>query len=85
MPVSQAIPLPMPFSSLGSAWTDSGSASMQSWLEWQRLLWQPWWDLQAQWLQPWLARPLFTSTSAAFEVERLSPNATIAKERSVRS
>ena len=55
MPVSQAIPLPMPFSSLGSAWTDSGSASMQSWLEWQRLLWQPWWDLQAQWLQPWLA------------------------------
>lgn len=38
-------------------WIDGGSAAMQAWLELQQALWQPWWDLQAEWIRQWGATP----------------------------
>jgi hypothetical protein len=55
MPTQQTIALPLPLGNVANAWfwTDASSMGMQAWLDWQRSLWQPWWDLQAQWLTAW--------------------------------
>lgn len=33
------------------SWVDSGSRAALSWVEIQRVVWQPWFDLHAAWLQ----------------------------------
>jgi len=51
----------MPALSASIAWFDLNSRCVEQWSEWQRALWQPTLDLQAQWLDhclPRLAGPM---------------------------
>ncbi|HSW08775.1 hypothetical protein [Aquabacterium sp.] len=51
-PATTAVP-DMPAAAFNQMWTwvDSGSKAALSWVEFQRMLWQPWFDMQAAWLQ----------------------------------